>query len=422
MSCLFLWPDYNPQKFTAAKEPHLTEQPISVVTPTSTRPLVWQIGVATLNRFLFNTARRFPYPFAPALSRGLDVPLTAITSLIAINLATGMLSPLFGPLSDRWGYRLMMLASSGMLALSMLAAGFLPFYGVIMLALFLAGLGKSIFDPALQAYLGKNVPYQRRGLVMGVIEFGWSGSSLVGLPLVGLLIDRVGWQSPFFVLGGLTLLGMVALAIFIPAEGRPAAAAAISLSFGQAWAEIRGNRAALGLLGFSFLVGLANDNLYVVYGAWLEDAFSLGVVALGAASSVIGLAELIGEGLTASIADRLGLKRSIMAGFTLSTLSYLLLPLFGHTLPLALTGLFVVFLSFEFAIVTTISLATEVLPGARATMMSSFMATMGVGRVIGALTGGSIWLAGGLITVSLVSAITTALALGCLWWGLRRWR
>jgi len=422
MSCLFLWPDYNPQKSTAAKEPHLTEQPITVVTSTSTRRLVWQIGVATLNRFLFNTARRFPYPFAPALSRGLDVPLTAITSLIAINLATGMLSPIFGPLSDRWGYRLMMLASLGMLALGMLAAGFLPFYGVIMLALFLAGLGKSIFDPALQAYLGKIVPYQRRGLVMGVIEFGWSGSSLVGLPLVGLLIDRVGWQSPFFVLGGLTLLGMVALAIFIPAEGRPAASTAVSLSFGRAWAEIRGNRAALGLLGFSFLIGLANDNLYVVYGAWLEDAFSLGVVALGAASSVIGLAELIGEGLTASIADRLGLKRSIMAGFTLSTLSYLLLPLFGHTLPLALAGLFVVFLSFEFAIVTTISLATEVLPGARATMMSSFMATMGLGRVIGALAGGSIWLAGGLITVSLVSALTTALALGCLWWGLRRWR
>lgn len=399
----------------------MTDQLTTVVAPTSMRRLVWQIGAATLNRFLFNTARRFPYPFAPALSRGLGVPLTDITSLIAMNLATGILSPLFGPLSDRWGYRVMMLASLGMLGLGMLAAGFLPFYGVIMVALFLAGLGKSIFDPALQAYLGKIVPYQRRGLVMGIIEFGWSGSSLLGLPLVGVLIDRVGWQSPFFVLGGLTFLAATLLAGLIPAEGRPVASATPALSFGRAWAEIRGNRAALGLLAFSFLIGLANDNLYVVYGAWLEDAFALGIVALGATSSVIGLAELIGEGLTASIADRLGLKRSILAGFVLSTLSYLLLPLLGHTLPLALTGLFVVFLTFEFAIVATLSLATEVLPGARATMMASFMATMGVGRVIGALAGGSIWLVGGLAAVSLVSAITTALALGCLWWGLRRW-
>lgn len=400
----------------------MTDQPGTVVTPTSTRRLVWQIGAATLNRFLFNTARRFPYPFAPALSRGLDVPLTAITSLIAINLATGILSPLFGPLSDRWGYRVMMLASLGMLGLGMLMAGFLPFYGVMMVALFLAGLGKSIFDPALQAYLGKIVPYQRRGLVIGIIEFGWSGSSLVGVPVVGVLIDRVGWRSPFFVLGGLTFLAAILLALLIPVEGRPVVPATASLGFGRVWAEMRGNRAALGLLAFFFLIGLANDNLYVVYGAWLEDAFALGVVALGAASSVIGLAELIGEGLTASMADRLGLKRSIMAGFVLSTLSYLLLPLLGHTLPLALTGLFVVFLSFEFAVVATISLATEVLPGARATMMASLLATMSVGRVIGALAGGSIWLVGGLMAVSLVSVITTALALGCLWWGLHRWQ
>jgi predicted MFS family arabinose efflux permease len=175
-------------------------------------------------------------------------------------------------------------------------------------------------------------------------------------------------------------------------------------------------------LAFAFLLGVANDNLYVIYGVWLEGAFALSIIALGVASSVIGVAEMIGEGLTASIADRLGLKRSILIGMVLSVLSYLILPLLGSSLPLALTGLFLVFLSFEFAIVTTISLATEVLPSARATMMSSLMAAMSVGRVIGALVGGSIWLAGGLIAVSLVSTVMTALALGCLWWGLRHWR
>jgi predicted MFS family arabinose efflux permease len=399
----------------------LSDQLETITTRPSIRHLRGQIGAATLCRFFLNTARRFPYPFAPALSRGLDVPLTAITSLIAINLATGILSPLFGPLSDRWGYRTMMLASLGIVVVGMLVGGLLPFYGVIMLALFLAGLGKSIFDPALQAYLGKIVPYHRRGLVIGLVEFGWSGSSLVGVPLIGLLIDRVGWQSPFIILGLLSILSAIALGKLIPAEG-PQPTQAISISFRQIWPELRRERAALGLLAFSLLIGLANDNFFIIYGAWLEQAFALSIVALGLASSVIGAAELVGEGLTASIADRFGLKRSIISGLALSALSYLLLPLLGHTLPLALLGLFIIFLTFEFAIVTTISLATEVLPGARATMMASLMATMGVGRVIGALVGGPIWLAGGLITVCVVSAVTTALALACLWWGLRRWR
>jgi predicted MFS family arabinose efflux permease len=404
------------------RKPFLSEQSIKVTTPLPTRHLGWQIGAATLSRFLLNTARRFPYTFTLALSRGLDVPITDITRLIAINQATGLLSPFFGSLSDRWGYRLMMLVSLGMLDVGMLAGGFLPFYGVIMVAMLLAGLGKSIFDPALQAYLGKIVPYERRGLVIGIVEFGWSGSSLIGLPLVGLLIERVGWQSPFLVLGCLTLLGLVILARLIPVEQRQPAAAHPSGHFGQIWREVRGNRTVAGLLAFAFLLGVANDNLYVIYGVWLEGAFALSIIALGVASSVIGVAEMIGEGLTASIADRLGLKRSILIGMALSVLSYLILPLLGSSLPLALIGLFLVFLSFEFAIVTTISLTTEVLPSARATMMSSLMAAMSMGRVIGALVGGSIWLAGGLIAVSLVSTVMTALALGCLWWGLRHWR
>jgi DHA1 family inner membrane transport protein len=74
------------------------------------RHLLCQLGVALVARLVLNTSRRMPYTFAPTLSRGLEVPLTAITSLIAINQATGLLGPVFGPLADRWGYRFMPLA------------------------------------------------------------------------------------------------------------------------------------------------------------------------------------------------------------------------------------------------------------------------------------------------------------------------
>ena len=385
------------------------------------RGLVLQLGVATLARLFLNTSRRFAYPFAPALSRGLGVPLTAITSLIAINQATGMLSPVFGPLGDRWGYRVMMLAGLSMLAVGMLAGGLLPVYGAMLLALFLAGLGKSIFDPALQAYVGERVPYQRRGLAIGMIEFGWAGSSLVGIPLAGLLIDRWGWRSPFFVLGGLGLLSLIALRALIPGDGRRERSAASPAGLHQAWQRLSRERAALGALGFGFLIAVANDNLFVVYGAWLEATFGLSILALGAATTVIGLAELLGEGLTASLADRLGLKRAVFGGLALSGLSYSLLPLVGRTLPLALIGLFVTFLTFEFTIVTAFSLFTEILPGARATMMSSSLAASGMGRVVGALIGGPVWLAGGLMATGLVSAVVSGLALVCLVWGLHNW-
>jgi MFS family permease len=94
------------------------------------------MGLATACRLVLNTARRFAYPFAPVLSRGLGVPLTAITSLIAVNQATSIIGMFFGPVADLLGYRLMMLAGLGMLATGMFAGGFLPFYGVILVSFF----------------------------------------------------------------------------------------------------------------------------------------------------------------------------------------------------------------------------------------------------------------------------------------------
>jgi DHA1 family inner membrane transport protein len=386
------------------------------------RKLAFQLGVATLARLVVNTSRRFAYPFASALSRGLGVPLAAITSLIAVNQATGVLSPVFGPLGDRWGYRVMMLTGLGMLTGGMLAGGLLPTYSVVLPALFLAGLGKSVFDPALQAYVGQRVPYQRRGLAIGLIEFAWAGSALVGLPLVGLLIERMGWRAPFFVLGGLALLSMVALRALIPDDSHQQRDTESPASFREAWRRLSGDRAALGALGFGLLVSAANDNLFVVYGLWLESAFGLSVAMLGAATTVIGVAELLGEGLTASIADRLGLKRALVAGLILSALSYILLPLMSRTLSSALMGLFVTFLTFEFTIVTAFSLFTEILPAARATMMSSSVAAISIGRMVGALVGGPVWLAGGMLATGIVSAAVSGLALVLLVWGLRGWR
>ena len=115
--------------------------------------LFLKVGIATLCRILLNTARRFVYPFAPALSRGMGVPLTSVTSLIAVIQVTGLLSPLFGPLGDRIGYRIMLLVGLGFLAGGMLTGGFFPFYGMMFVALVMAGLGKSVFDPAIQAYV-----------------------------------------------------------------------------------------------------------------------------------------------------------------------------------------------------------------------------------------------------------------------------
>jgi len=384
--------------------------------------LIVKIVVVVICRLVLSTARRFAYPFAPVLSRELGVPLTSITSLIAVNWATSLLGIFFGPLADRFGYRKMMVLGLVMLTVGMFAGGFFPFYGVILITLFLAGLGKIVFDPAVQAYVSERVPYNRRATAIGFLEISWAGSTLLGIPLIALLIDNVGWRSPFFAMGAIGLAGIIALIVLFPQDEKLISKPRRSLSVKKVLPIIVQDKASLGALTYVFFFSAAIDNLFVVYGAWLEKAFSVGIVALGMTTGVIGVAELLGEILVVTISDRFGLKRVIMIGVTICIFTYGLLPFAGQSLLPALVGLFIHFLIFEFTIISSVALCTELQPEMRATVIAGFFAAAGMGRIVGALIGGPIWLAGGIVATGLVSSGITVLALISLCRGLRGWR
>ncbi|MDJ0622288.1 MAG: MFS transporter [Desulfocapsaceae bacterium] len=381
-----------------------------------------QIIAATLFKLLLNIGRRFVYPFAPALSRGLDVPLTAITSIIATSQITSLVGLFSGPLADRIGYRFMMQMGLLLLAIGMLICGILPSYWVVFGGLVLASFGKILFDPALQAYIGKEVHYTRRARAIGITELSWAGSTLIGIPFLGLVIEYAGLPSSFYLLAVLGFLAwFLAGQVFPPDERQPEARPAIKQVL-LSISKLIKIRPAAGMLAFGFWISLANDNLFVVYGAWFEKDFQVSLVSLGFSTIAIGTAELLGEFATTSFADKIGLKRAIIIGLVMATIAYLLLPIVGVSLALAMVGIFLVFSTFEFTIVTSFSLSTELMPRARATMMAGFFAAAGLGRMVGVLIGGLLWRHGGIHTVAWFSAAFTCLGLVSLLWGLKGWR
>lgn len=379
------------------------------------------LAAVLFSRLVLNTARRFAYPFAPVLSRGLGVPLSAMTALIAMNQATGVLAIFFGPMSDRLGYRRMMMIALALLILGMAVGGAFPVYIAVLAALFLAGMAKNVYDAAVQAYVGDRVPYHRRGAAIGLIELSWAASTFIGVPVLGLAIARFGWRSPFFLLALAGMAGLAATFRWIAPDHHGSGPAAVRKSPLKSVVGLFRHRRAVGAMGFAFFISAANDNIFVVYGAWLESSFDLGVAALGMSTMAIGAAELCGEVLTATLADRMGLKRAVFLGTALTAASFVVLPFAGTSLTLALSALFILFLCFEFTIVSTLTLGTELMPEARATMMAGFLAMAGIGRFVGALAGGVAWTYGGLRLTALMSLSTTLLALGSLAWGLRHW-
>lgn len=383
--------------------------------------LAGALAAVLFSRLVLNTARRFAYPFAPVISRGLGVPLSAMTALIAVNQATGVLAIFVGPLSDRFGYRRMMLTALALLIFGMALGGAVPVYAAILAALFFAGMAKNIYDAAVQAYVGEKIPFHRRGTAVGLIELAWAASTFVGIPVLGWAIAGFGWRSPFVVLSLAAAVGLVATYRWIAPDPRPPEASTVPASPLKAVVKLFRHRTAVGAMGFAFFISAANDNIFVVYGAWLESAFDLGVAALGMSTMVIGAAELCGEILTAAFADRLGLKRAILLGTAATAAGFVVLPLAGASLPTALGALFLLFLCFEFTFVSSLTMGTELMPGARATMMAAYLAMAGVGRFVGALAGGVAWTHGGLWMTAALSLAATLMALVTLAWGLKGW-
>ena len=237
--------------------------------------------------------------------------------------------------------------------------GIWPIYIALFIAILSTGLSIFMVAPATQAYLGDLVTFERRGTPMALAEFSWSGALIIGVPFVGLLIATWGWQAPFPVLAA---LGGLLLWRTLPNDRYPRIA---SLSLRGGFSAILKRRSAVAGLGVSLLITAANEVVSIVYGLWFEDAFGLAIVALSAATAVIGLGELGGEGLVAGVTDRLGKRRSVAIGISLTALASLALPILGSTLSGALFALFMLYLCFEFTVVSMLPLMTEQVASAR---------------------------------------------------------
>ncbi len=348
------------------------------------RPLRVQILVFTFIRLIFNTLFRMVYPFLPVFSRGLGVDIATLSLALTNRYLAGMLGPFLASFADHRGRKIGMLFGVGMFTAGAFIMVLWPSFPSFVVMLILTTLGKSGFEPSMLAYLGDRIPYQRRGLPFSFTELGWSLSFFLGIPLISLLIAQRGWMLPF---GLLTLLGCGAgfVLLFLVPRDTPSDEKQTNpllnirdvLKFPPAVAGL-----VIGMSGST-----ANEVINLVFGVWMEDSFGLMIIALGGAAAVIGLAELGGETLAGGLVDRFGKGRAIKVGLIANCFAALLFPLIGSNAVGAVISLFIFFITFEFWLVSSIPMMTEIMPGARATLMALNVAGLSLGRALGTLVG-----------------------------------
>jgi predicted MFS family arabinose efflux permease len=148
----------------------------------------------------------------------------------------------------------------------------------------------------------------------------------------------------------------------------------------------------MGAIVYSLLLGMANEILFINYSPLMESAFGVNAPALVTGTIVISIAEVAGEFSVIGFADRFGKRRLALIGAVISAVMYIVQPHLAFSLELMLIGWFILYIAVEIAIVSSISLFTEILPDNRAVMMSSNVAAISLGRVSGAVVGGQLLL------------------------------
>jgi predicted MFS family arabinose efflux permease len=366
-----------------------------------------QLIVISLLRTVLNTLHRMVYPFLTVFARGLGVDVVTISLALTTRNIVGIFGPLLAPISDVRGRKLGMLIGVGLFTLGTALVAIRPDMITFTAALILGALSKSMFDPAVHAYLGDRVPYENRGTAVAITELAWSAAFIAGVPAMGLLIARFGWQAPFPVLAVLGIGMLFVIGRMIPADGGRANPTP-ALSNLRA---VVGSVPAIAGIGIALWASAANEVVNLVFGVWLSDSFGLQIAALAGASAVIGLAELGGESLVATITDRMGKPRAVAVGLIANMAASGLLPWIGQTAAGALVGLFLFYISFEFLIVSQLPMMTEVVPAARATTIALNAIGFGIGRSAGAVLATLVYAQLGFGTVTIMAILFDVFAL-----------
>jgi len=229
---------------------------------------------------------------------------------------------------------------------------------------------------------------------------------LVGAPFAGWLIDRSGWDAPFWVISVLTGVAL-ALTFRLLEGGR-------SGEDGEGGTP-RLDSSAKALLLVFLLFSTAAELVFVVLGSWLELEFGLSVVALGAFAAVIGFSELSGESLTLVFADRVGKRNAVMIGIGIAVSGFLAIILIGGSLTGGLIGAALAFLGFEITIVSALPFATEVQPEHRSRYLGLIQVAMASARAVGALVGNPLFDALGIAANAGIAAVLNLAAITILY-------
>jgi predicted MFS family arabinose efflux permease len=343
------------------------------------------LALLTAAAFLIFAQAFMIAPILPALAQGFGTTPGIIGLAVPAYLVPyGLMTLLWGPLSDRVGRRPVILGSLTAFIVLTAATALVDSTGGFLAMRLVTALGASGVVPIALALIGDLFPFQRRGRALGWLFGGMAGGIAVGAAGGALAEPVIGWRGLFLTVAaaGLLLLITVLATRAFPAIPRPATpppARAVVAGYLALLRTARGRRT----YSYVLVNAILQSGIYTWLGLYLAQRFGLGEVGIGLALLGYGIPGFLLGPVIGRLADRHGRARIIPAGVALSGLCALAL---AAPLPLAAAQAAIIALSLGYDMTQPPlgGIVTD-LPGHRGQAMGLNVFTLFTGFGLGAL-------------------------------------
>lgn len=346
-----------------------------VAAPEAALPLLAAAGFASM------VAMRLCDAMLPALGRSFGVPAAdASIAVSAFAVAYGLMQLVAGPLGDRFGKPRVISAAAFGCGLAAFGTALAPDLGALALGRAAMGGAAAGIIPLTMAWIGDQVPWERRQVVLARLLGYTVGGMMTGAWAGGAVADALGWRWAFVAVGA--LLAGAALGIRRAPQAAPAPGDAAALPYARRVAAIAAGGWARRLYAVTLAEGALVFGVVAFVPSLLHDRFALPLSAAGAVLALFGLGGFAYARSASWLLRRLAPARLALAGGALLCAAFgtlAAMPHWGWALPAALGG----GLGYYLLHGCLQTCATQVSTSARGTAVSLFACVLFLGQSAG---------------------------------------
>ncbi|WP_017578455.1 MFS transporter [Nocardiopsis kunsanensis] len=156
-------------------------------------------------------------PSFPDIGRTFDVSGAVVQLTITLNFLGYCLGALvYGPISDRFGRRRVILAGNTIMLLGALGCAVAPTIDFLLAARFLQGIGAAASVVLVFVIISDVYPEARAMALFGVTNAAMSIMMTVAPPLGGFINLTIGWRGNYAVVFAITALSLLLMFLFLP--------------------------------------------------------------------------------------------------------------------------------------------------------------------------------------------------------------